>query len=300
MSLDRETLEEIAEKCLERPSDAMFWDDRLFTTHGALFHWAELGDDVLEESNYLSALALIQGAAGDDADEHVIDGSSRHWACGSLRTIYVQVYEDELPECGAERCEREAEYAVALGDVKGGNYCQEHTEWGRSLLANAALSDIIFDEPGDVPEDAAQQIYEEQYSKTSEGSAPRTFTAAFIEAAELAHGLLDYPIIDESDYSEREWEGFEQALKEAVEQAQREYTLVDTCEDDEAIAQRFYENEDHTHRSQWCRADDVSWSTVEEEYREERDAYFLEKATEVYRWNVLGYNPDQLELDIAV
>jgi hypothetical protein len=38
---------------------------------------------------------------------------------------------------------------------------------------------------------------------------------------------------------------------------------------------------------------------VEEEYREARDAYFLERATEVYRWNVLGYNPDQLELFVA-
>jgi hypothetical protein len=111
--------------------------------------------------------------------------------------------------------------------------------------------------------------------------------------------LQDSPILDESDYNEREWEAFEEALKEAVEQAQREYTLVDTVVDDEAIAQLWYEDEGNAHRQSWCRADDVDWEVVAEEYREARDAYFTERATEVYRWHVLGYNPDQLELFAA-
>lgn len=266
MSLDRETLEEIAEKCLERPSDAMFWDDRLFTTHGALIHWAELGDDLLEESNYLSALELIRGAAGENADEHVIDGTSRHWACGSLRTIYVQVYESyEDEEC---ECEPYFEHEDGCEQDEDSWYCQNY---------------CLFECDGE------QCLPEEP-----------EFTEAFKVAAELTHGLLDYPIIDESDYSEREWNAFEEALKEAVEHAQREYTLVDTVAEDEAIAQRFYEDESATHRQTWCRAEDVDWGVVAEEYKAARNAYFEERAYEVYRWNVLGYNPNQLEFDFAV
>ncbi|MFF3249715.1 hypothetical protein ACFYWP_01600 [Actinacidiphila glaucinigra] len=266
MELDRETLEKAAEEALTRPSDALFWDDRLFETHGAVFHWAELGDDLLEESNYLTALDRIKGAAGDFADEHVIDGTARHFACGSLRTIYVQVYETyEDEEC---ECEPYFEHEDGCEQDEDSWYCQ---------------SFCLFECDGErcLPEE-------------------REFTKAFIEATELALYLKGGgAILDDSDYSEREWEAFEKALKEAVEHAQREYTLVDTCAEDDAIAQRFYEDESTTHRNQWSRPDDVNWDIVEEEYREARDAYFLEKATEVYRWNVLGYDPDQLELFAA-
>ncbi|QOV06203.1 hypothetical protein KGG72_gp73 [Streptomyces phage Salutena] len=265
MSLDRDTLNEIAERCLERPSDAMFWDDRLFTTHGAMLHWAELGDDVLEESNYLSALELIKGAAGDLADEHVIDGTSRHFACGSLRTIYVQVYESyEDYEC---ECEPYFVHEDGCNQDEDSWYCE-----------NFCLVEC----------DGEECLPEQE------------FTAAFEEAAEILVGLQDYPIVDESDYNEREWNQFEETLKEAVEYAQREYTLVDSVEDDEAIAQLFYEDESTTHRMAWCRAEDVDWEVVADEYRATRDAYFEERAYEVYRWHVLGYNPDQLELDFAV
>ncbi|AUG87262.1 hypothetical protein KGG77_gp06 [Streptomyces phage Omar] len=265
MELDRDTLEQAAEEALARPSDAMFFDDRLFTTHGAVFHWAEYGDDLLEESNYLTALDLIRGAAGDNADVHVIDGTSRHFACGSLRTIYVQVYESyEDHEC---ECEPTWEHEEECAQDEGDFYCQLYCR---------------------IECDGEQCLPEES-----------EFTDAFKVAAELALSLRDYPILDESDYNEREWELFEKTLKEAVEHAQREYTLVDTWVDDEAIAALYYENEDFTHQQSWCRAEDVDWDVVAEEYREARDAYFLERATEVYRWNVLGYNPDQLVLFAA-
>ncbi|MFD7259339.1 hypothetical protein [Streptomyces sp. NPDC059874] len=264
MELDRETLEKAAREALEQPSNAAFYDDRLFTTHGAVFHWADYGDDLLEESNYLTALGLIKGAAGDH-DEHVIDGTSRHWACGSLRTIYVQVYETyEDEEC---ECEPTWEHEDDCERDEDSTYCQLYCA---------------------IECDGEECLPEQE-----------EFTAAFIEATKLALSLQDYPILDESDYSEREWEAFEAALKEAVEHAQREHTMVDTCADDEAIAQRFYEDESTTHRSQWCRPDDVNWDVVAEEYETTRDEYFLEKATEVYRWNVLGYNPDQLELFVV-
>ncbi|MFI5863544.1 hypothetical protein [Streptomyces sp. NPDC051546] len=307
MELDREILEKAAREALERPSNASFWDDRLFTTHGAVFHWAERGDDLLEESNYLTALDLIKAAADDGrpdtevSDEHVIDGTSSHWAVGSLRTIYVQVYVDETPECAWEDCDGEAGNTAWIGEIKGPSYCTQHIGDGLQLLAEGAWVDAVAELAEDyddfeVPDALSQSVYEGKLALTKEKPVEREFTAAFVEATELALSLQDYPILDDSDYSEREWEGFEAAMKEAVEQAQREYALVDTSGQDDEIAQRFYEDESTTHRSQWCRADDVSWTVVEEEYREARGAYFLEKATEVYRWNMLGYNPDQLEL----
>ncbi|MCY0933652.1 hypothetical protein [Streptomyces sp. H34-S4] len=256
MELDRETLEKAAREALTQPSDSSFWDDRLFTTHGAVFHWAERGDDLLEESNYLTALDLIKAAADDGrtdteiSDEHVIDGTSRHWAVGSLRTIYVQVYEDVE--------------------------CEGHYDDDRILESGAGLGEAAYCDGSCITE--------------------REFTAAFVEATELALSLQDYPILDDSDYSEREWEQFEAAMKEAVEQAQRKYTLVDTCDQDDEIAQRFYEDESTTHRSQWCRAEDVRWATVAEEYKAARDAYFEFLAYEAYLWNVLGVHPDQLVL----
>ncbi|MEU5403734.1 hypothetical protein ABZ348_31110 [Streptomyces sp. NPDC005963] len=274
MELDRETLEKAAQGALERPSDAMFWDDRLFTTHGAVFHWAELSDDLLEESNYLTALAEIQGAAGDDADEHVIDGTSRHFAHGSLRTIYVQVYDDDVIRC--RKCASAAAWAVSRKKHGRRRFlcgaCKNDWDWDSKHYGLPALEPIAY--------------------------RPR-FTAAFIEATELALSLQDYPILDESDYSEREWEAFEKALKEAVEHAQSEYGLVDTCAEDNAIAELYYQNEDGEHRQNWRSPDDVDWEVVATEYREARDVYFLELATEVYRWNVLGYSPDQLALFAA-
>ncbi|WLW38549.1 hypothetical protein [Streptomyces phage Vanseggelen] len=213
MNVDIDTLVEYAENGLERPSDAAFWDERLYTTHAPVIGWAERGDDILEESNYLSALDLIQGAAAENVEEHVIDATIGHWLVGSLRQLFVQVYEDETRE---------------------------------------------------------------------------EFTQAFIEAVEIAEGLKDYPIVDESDYSEREWKRYEENLSEALDQAQRDYDL-DTDEEALAIRDAFYEVQGD--RLPWDGAD-VSWDAVEELYREVRDEFFTAL--------VLGVHPDQLELPLAV
>ncbi|AFO10940.1 hypothetical protein ELB20_74 [Streptomyces phage phiELB20] len=263
-TLDFETLDEIATNCLTRPSDAMFWDDRLFETHGALFSWAELGDDILEESNYKSALSLIQGAAGDDADEHVIDGTARHWACGSLRTIYVQVYESyEDYEC---ECEPTWEHEDECAQDEDDFYCQLYCR-------------IECDGEKCLPE--------------------QEFTAAFIEAAELLVGLQDYPIIDESDFSEREWKAFEDNCTEALDQAKREYS-DDTIEEQTAIDNLIFQGGDLSELMGYEANAGVDWDKVAEIYAGYRDTYFEELAYEVFLWNVLGYNPDQLTLDIAV
>ncbi|WJN63170.1 hypothetical protein [Streptomyces phage phiScoe44] len=213
MNVDIDTLVEYAESGLERPSDAAFWDERLYSTHAPVIGWAERGDDILEESNYLSALDLIQGAAGEDVEEHVIDATVGHWLVGSLRQLFVQVYEDETRE---------------------------------------------------------------------------EFTQAFIEAVEIAEGLKSYPVVDESDYSEREWKRYEENLSEALDDAQRQYDL-DTDEEAQAIRDAFYDVQGD--RLPWDGVD-VSWDAVEELYREVRDEHFTAL--------VLGVHPDQLELPLAV
>lgn len=208
--IDIDTLAEWAEKALERPSDAAFWDERLYETHGATLSWAERGDDILSESNYLSALELVQGAA--EREEDVIDASIGHWLVGSLRQLFVRVYEDD----GV------------------------------------------------------------------------TFTAAWREIVEIGEGLESYPIVDESDYSEREWKLYEENLSEALDQAQRDYDL-DTDEEAQAIRDAFYDVQGD--RLPWDGVD-VSWDAVEELYREVRDEHFTAL--------VLGVHPGQLSLDIAV
>lgn len=97
MYLDRDVtdddLKAAAREALTRPSDAVFYDDRLYTTHGPVLAWAERGDDILAESNYLTVLPFLESAAEDE--EHVLDVTVRHWAVGSLRQIFVQVYEED-------------------------------------------------------------------------------------------------------------------------------------------------------------------------------------------------------------
>ncbi|AWY07639.1 hypothetical protein SEA_YOSIF_75 [Streptomyces phage Yosif] len=216
-TIDIDTLTEYAEKALERPSDAAFWDERCYSTHVPVIGWAERGDDILEESNYLSALELLTGAAEDES--HVFDGSSGHWLVGSLRQVWVQVYEED----------------------------------------------------------------------------GETFTAAFREAVEIQEALHGYPVLDESDYSEREWKRYEENLSEALDDAQRGYE-DDTDEQAQAIRDRFYEVVGE--RLEWD-GPDVSWYGVEELYGEVRDEWFTELGYEHLR-AFLGEHPDQLVLDIAV
>ncbi|WJN63327.1 hypothetical protein [Streptomyces phage phiScoe54] len=214
MNVDIDTLVEYAERALERPSDAAFWDERCYDTHVPVIGWAERGDDILEESNFYSARDLIEGAAEDE--EHWFEGTAGHWLVGSLRQIWVQVYEDESRE---------------------------------------------------------------------------EFTQAFIEAVEIQEALHGYPILDESDYSEREWKAFEENCDQALQDAKREYEL-DTDEESTAIDNLIFESGALSELFGYEGNGDVSWDRVAEVYREYRDQYFTSL--------VLSVHPDQLELPLAV
>src|SRR3712207_9530446 len=56
------------------------------------------------------------------------------------------------------------------------------------------------------------------------------FTPSFIEAVQLADALHVYPVLNDSDYSEREYERFQANAREALDDAQREFDL-DTDEE---------------------------------------------------------------------
>jgi hypothetical protein len=171
----------------------------------------------------------------------------------------------------------ESNFKVALSLLEGAAEDEEHVFQGSAghwLVGNL------------------EQVWVQVYEEDGE-----TFTAAFIEAVEIQEALKDYPILDESDYSEREWAAFEENCKRALEWAQREY-VDDTIEEITEIENAIFAESALSDLFGYEANAEVSEERVEEIYREYRDAYFLERATEVYRWNVLGYNPDQLELDI--
>lgn len=98
---DEDTLAKAAQHALTKPDDYWASDDRWFTSHGLVTSWADRQTDLLAESNYLTALKIIQSAAAELADTHVIDTSASHWGRGSMRQLMVQVYNDPgNPESG--------------------------------------------------------------------------------------------------------------------------------------------------------------------------------------------------------
>jgi len=218
--LDDETLERAAEECLTRPSDASFWDERLYTTHGAVLSWAERGDDILAESNYLCVLEELRGVAvhddswvgggdgQDDPDDYVIDGTCSHWLVGSLRVIYVRVRGDD-------------------------------------------------------------------------GEFTQVFRAATEIALSLKH---DYPVFDESDFSEREWEAYEKAVGEAVDSAASDH-VDDSDEDVAAIKSRLWTTDGALPDYD---GPDVDWDAVAEAYDEIRDEHFAERAHEAWTAQIDG------------
>lgn len=206
--VDTDVLERAAAESLTRPSDASFWDDRLFTTHGATLSWAERGDDILEESNYLMAEEAIRAAAGDDADEHVIDATIKHWLVGSLRQLFVQVRDD-------------------AGD----------------------------------------------------------FTPAWIEAVTIGVGLKeDYSVLNESDYSEREYAVYEANLAEAVNSVENDYDEDQNVAEITAYAHEYnyFESVEYS---------EVDWDDVKSGWVAAREAYYAERGSAVLNAQIEGQLP---------
>ncbi|WJN62848.1 hypothetical protein [Streptomyces phage phiScoe2] len=181
-------------------------------------------------------------------------------------------YETHVPVIGwASRGDdilEESNFHAALSELEGAAEDESHVFQGSSGHWLVGTLEQVW-----------VQVYEDETRED--------FTAAFIAAVEIQESLKDYPILDESDYSEREWKLYEENLSEALDQAQREFDL-DTDEEAQTIRDAFYEVSGD--RLPWDGAD-VSWTEVEELYREVRDEYFTEL--------VLGVHPDQLTLPLS-
>jgi hypothetical protein len=205
--IDNDTMAKAAREALTRPQNYGAWDERWYTTHGCVMSWADRGDDILAESNYLTAVALLEGAVAHDETgaseargDDVEDSSASHWLVGSLRQLFVRVYDEQ------------------------GQY-----------------------------------------------------TPAFREAVSIGLSLQDYPILDESDYSERETEAWFKALDEAIDQAARAYRDVDTVLDEQAIDAHM--RADSFSRMPECgHPDELSWDAVADAYRAYRDEYYEARA----------------------
>lgn len=243
-----EELAKAAAEALERPSDAAFWGEGMYTTHGPVISWADRSDDLLAESNFKMVREYLQGVAA--ATEHydadccwdgeskkgyatahqphdgdVFDASVSHWAVGSMQQVWVRVYEERCYNCDAEieHGTGDVFYALEGGDR---THCgAEEDSW----------------HVGD-------------------------YTEAFIAAVEAMLKLRDdYPIFDEDDYNERESEATEEAITDAFDMAVR--LLDDDARgdlDDErvtAIAAEVRDSEDFTDDYP-CRSDDVDYEEI--------------------------------------
>jgi hypothetical protein len=124
--VDDETLLDYARDVLEMPSDSMWWNSDMFSTHSYVFATPDpdLTDEYLMDySNYCVAYDLLSAEFPDDVEE----GSFGHWTYSRFVCIKIRVIDDE-----------------------------------------------------------------------------GVITPAFIRAVELVEGLRDYPLLDDSDYLERE------------------------------------------------------------------------------------------------
>lgn len=87
-------------------------------------------------------------------------------------------------------------------------------------------------------------------------NADRTeYTAAFVEAVRLAESLREYPVLDDSDYSEREHREWEKAVEWALDMAWRDDDRAELVE---------FDDRDALERAFWARlrADSDAYEAV--------------------------------------
>ncbi|MFJ9827720.1 hypothetical protein ACIRSU_25655 [Streptomyces sp. NPDC101160] len=254
---DDDTLREYADKLLERPTN-FGGDDRYYRTHAPVIGKADHADDLMAESNYDSALNLLRAAADEGrndtevSDEHVIDAGIRHWGWGPCSQVFVQVYADDVMLC--RKCDSIADWAVSRKRHGRRRFlctgCKSDWDWDNEHYGRPSLTPIKY--------------------------RPK-FTAAWREACSIISALEVYPILDESDYSDREWERWQSNVNEALAQAQREYG-----EDSEQQSAEIAEScQDEINELMGHEPDGgVSWQRVEDIYRQAREDYFTRLGNE--------------------
>jgi hypothetical protein len=137
---DHEHMTMVAREALTRPDDSAWFDDRAFTTHGLVMSWADRGDDIVAESNFHTALDMLNAAVAHDETgaseargDDVFDGSASHWAWGSQRMIFVRVYDEHGDFTPAFRVAVDIAWTLAHGD--GSGILDEHDHNAREYAA---------------------------------------------------------------------------------------------------------------------------------------------------------------------
>lgn len=118
------------------------------------------------------------------------------------------------------------------------------------------------------------------------------YTPAFLEAVRLRDRYRDYPVLDESDYSERESKAFDESVCDAIDAAARDYP-DDTPAEQEAFA--FLLSWDEGHRDAIYQAGypDADYDEVARVYALARSEHFEWLAQRCLPFAVSGVLPGQ-------
>jgi hypothetical protein len=125
------------------------------------------------------------------------------------------------------------------------------------------------------------------------------YTPAFREAVACALAMAEYPILDESDYFERETEAWFKTLDLALRDAQRAHGDVDTLLDYELIEARMKDDR-HSRLPECGYAADLSWEAVQDAWDAYRDDYYEWQAQRWLPVVVPGAPINQLGLPLTV
>ena len=118
------------------------------------------------------------------------------------------------------------------------------------------------------------------------------------EVVAIQEALESYPVLDEEDYSRREYEGYCETLDDAIRDA------ISTVEADLAVEldsmMTAAVHEWAGDEGQWSRAEDISWSAVEEIVREFSYSAIWEVAHAEYEYLYPALSPGQLQLQLQL
>lgn len=99
------------------------------------------------------------------------------------------------------------------------------------------------------------------------------FTPAFIAAVEIRLWLRDHSMLDESDFSDREYAAWEAAMDDAIDSAARDHRATDTAQDEQVIYYLLTTDRE-SYDLMDCGFPDPDYDLVHKIYGEARDYYF--------------------------
>lgn len=142
------------------------------------------------------------------------------------------------------------------------------------------------------------------------------YTAAFLQAVKCADARQNYPLLDESDYNQREYEAWEKEIGEGIAAAQRALDVEDDPDDEAEIRRVMFELIDEEGESaadalggeDGYTPDNVDYDKVKEWYAKAREEMFARRVAafwgdpiEIHRdtpgsGTILFVDPNQLTL----